>query len=357
MAGRMPRHGARSDQFDEFVRADAEAAVGIHVPNETQRVAPLGCRSRARRRNRLCASARAARQAPPPAARQPAAGGAGVVCRGSCGAICVARSFVRPLRHREDDQQAKRPCPAAWRRRRTTRCPSALCRRRYRFRAPWRQAPRCRAPTAWSRRQAAPGRGVGINERAVRRESGDGVPAVGDTGGARVRRASACGPAGSVAAISTAALPSPRTMREQAQVSARPKTAPKPRSRSSRSCAADGSVAARRMICAAEVSLAVEAALPCRPRFRGAEDRRADRIGPQDLRRRRRSTAKPATRLSRAPRAADRRNSASSLSTIGMRVGTRILKKFLIVRAVRGVHGGGGCAAELGGITLIAPGA
>jgi hypothetical protein len=39
-----------------------------------------------------------------------------------------------------------------------------------------------------------------------------------------------------------------------------------------------------------------------------------------------------------------------------MRVGTRSLKKFLIVRGVCGVHGGGRPAAKLAGITLIALG-
>ena len=33
--------GARSDQLDEFVGADHEAAVGIHLPNEPQRIAAL----------------------------------------------------------------------------------------------------------------------------------------------------------------------------------------------------------------------------------------------------------------------------------------------------------------------------
>ena len=43
--------GARSHQLDEFVRADAETTVRIHVPDKTQRVAPLGGRlMRARRR-------------------------------------------------------------------------------------------------------------------------------------------------------------------------------------------------------------------------------------------------------------------------------------------------------------------
>jgi hypothetical protein len=55
------------------------------------------------------------------------------------------------------------------------------------------------------------------------------------------------GPAASPATMSTPARPSSRTTREQTQVSARPKPAPNPRSRSSRSCARDGSVAPRRM--------------------------------------------------------------------------------------------------------------
>ena len=36
------RHGSRSHEFDELVRADHEAAVGIHLPNETQRVPAFG---------------------------------------------------------------------------------------------------------------------------------------------------------------------------------------------------------------------------------------------------------------------------------------------------------------------------
>ncbi len=38
-------HGSRSHQFDEFVRAEAEAAVRIHLPDEPQRVTPLRDRS------------------------------------------------------------------------------------------------------------------------------------------------------------------------------------------------------------------------------------------------------------------------------------------------------------------------
>jgi hypothetical protein len=49
------------------------------------------------------------------------------------------------------------------------------------------------------------------------------------------------------------------------------------------------------------------------------------------------------------------RNRASSLSTIDMRDGTRLLKEFLIVPGVRGVHGGGPFAARQARITLIAP--
>ena len=47
------------------------------------------------------------------------------------------------------------------------------------------------------------------------------------------------------------------------------------------------------------------------------------------------------------------RSGASSDSTIGMRHGTRLSKEFLIVRAVRGVHGARPLAAEEGEITLI----
>ena len=74
------------------------------------------------------------------------------------------------------------------------------------------------------------------------------------TGGARARRASAPVPPARSRRQGPRLLPSPTTMREQAQVSARPKSEPKPRSRSSRSWAAAGSVAARRMIWAAEAS-------------------------------------------------------------------------------------------------------
>ena len=34
--------GARSHEFGEFIGADNKAAVGIHLPDEAQRVAPLG---------------------------------------------------------------------------------------------------------------------------------------------------------------------------------------------------------------------------------------------------------------------------------------------------------------------------
>ena len=62
-----------------------------------------------------------------------------------------------------------------------------------------------------------------------------------------------CGPEASAAAISTAAVPSARVMREQAQVSTRPIAAPNPRSRSSRTAPSSRSVAATRATSAAAV--------------------------------------------------------------------------------------------------------
>src|SRR5208282_5246444 len=37
------RHRSRSDELNEFIRSDNEAAIGIHLPYETQRVATFHC--------------------------------------------------------------------------------------------------------------------------------------------------------------------------------------------------------------------------------------------------------------------------------------------------------------------------
>ncbi len=91
-------------------------------------------------------------------------------------------------------------------------------------------------------------RRIGMKERAVGREMPRVLRRHRETGGGRARASGSDGPAGSVAATRTAAVLSGSTMREQAQISGRPKRAPKPRNRSSRSCPADGSVAASRTI-------------------------------------------------------------------------------------------------------------
>ena len=228
-----------------------------------------------------------------------------VVSCGPCGRDLLARGFARPLRHRE--REHARGIFAETRRGDLERDVSQLRRSAgasgfehrggERLDAERRQHGRAGKPRLrrrdWHKRACRPAR----KPRTVPRNR--------RTGGARARRASAAGPAGSAAATSTATLPSARTMREQAQVSARPKPAPKPRSRSSRSWAAAGKLAARRMICAAEVSPDVEPALGAGSR--SSRRRRSPRRPhwPTGSASRRRSTAKPATHSSPAPRDAD----------------------------------------------------
>ena len=90
------------------------------------------------------------------------------------------------------------------------------------------------------------------------------------------------GPAGSLATTSTAGEPSGNEKREQTHVSVRPKLAPNPRSLSSRACPVDGSVSARRTICRGRGLFCLEAPTGECGGIRGAEDRRADRVRPEN---------------------------------------------------------------------------
>ncbi len=191
-----------------------------------------------------------------------------------------------------------------------------------------------------------------MNERAVRRKYRDRSLAVGIKAADTFASVSA-GPAGSVAAISTAVAPPGSAMREHAHINPRPKPAPKPRSRSSRAWRRDGRVAASRTTWLADSVARSEpqilASIACSRRRTSPRRPRS----PTTSATRRRSIAKPAMRSSPAPQVADCAT-ARALTPQSACARNSLPKEFLIMRAVCGVHGAQPLRCRHGAITLIA---
>ena len=297
--------GARADQLDELVRRDGEAAVGIHLPDEAQRRAPVRpaaqhdgffrlrrSRRRGNRRDRRCrhrcccgvggelplpacgervgvrgfgpARSSPASKSEPPVPAQPA------VCPRQPAGPHVPRQ-ERRLRCsqalRSSPAPASRP-PAA------PPSPPASASRAARStypcrcaRARWCRARSRRSTSSAASAAAASGIALSALERRAaaehrlrggrRLQSAPWPEKIASASSAPASSRFACsasesfGPAASVATTRIAGVRSASMMRAQLQSSAPPKRPPNPRSRSSRGAAPCGSVPASRAICSA----------------------------------------------------------------------------------------------------------
>ena len=297
---------------DEFVRADGEAAVGIHLPDEAQRRAAV-------RRACLLSGSASAR---PAAASQ---SGCGVRCRlrrqvrhcsirwrrGVCFGAAAGRrtAGLRRAIRQVSEQHGRRIRADALEHDRSVDAPC-------RDRVPDQRLAGEPAPIARSANSGRAARAAGV--ACMQLASAGRSPALRRC---RASRRFACsasesfGPAASVATTRIAGVRSASMIRAQLQSSAPPKRPPKPRSRSSRGGAPCGSVPASRAICSAAeplgsmmwpVSADGEAALKIAA---------AVGIGPQDARGVRAPQPRRQTRSWRAAQAAGRSETRAENST------------------------------------------
>ncbi len=279
------RRRVRAGEFDEFVRSDAEAAARIHVPNETQRVPLLGYGLMRGGRRRLCSRHGGCdRRRGDDCLEQRRRGWRShrVVCR-VLRPDLLARGFARPLRHREGEHA--RSVFAEPRRgdleryvtqmRRSAGASGFEHRGGKRLDAERRQHGRAGKPCLCRR--------IGINERAVRRESRERFLAIADQAAyafaecqLRSRRLR-CGDQHRDFAIG----------KNDARAGAGQRAA---EARAEAAQPLEPLLGGRRQAGGKTDDLRggsipdIESALGAGSRSSGAEDRRADRIGPQDLR-------------------------------------------------------------------------